>query len=381
MNKINKMLNAIVIVFLFQALLGCKYNDDGILKNDKGIVSGRSNDLISISISAEESQFYKNGTYTIPIDYPVKFKAIASYIDGSTEDISSTVSWEYSGSNTISSSLLMSGIVQGNQAGETVELKAAMREVDSDIASIQIELPTIVKLEVSHYDLTTLKSMSILDYRQLFAIAYYNNKEKKVIENDITWSVSNNNVSISDTGLMHGVSPGVTDITVENFDGIVSQPLTFDIFDPTTLFVKTYCATEFITINHNGINKTFMCPQYDAFHGDYFYEFGSKGSYLSITSLYGYDDAVNYCNAFNDGYRLPTLEELQALLGTVSIDYSSINKKYGFYFYYGWSVSLPYWTSSRPGPSSNNYFLYMRDTRSYSVAANADDLVYVTCVK
>jgi trimeric autotransporter adhesin len=151
-----------------------------------------------------------------------QFTATGHYSDGSTNNVSSQVTWDSDspGISTISVAGLATGIAAGN-----ADITATLSGLTSPSVSLTVVAPIIITTTTTTTMTTvTLSSITIApnpppsltmsSTQQFTATGNYSDGSTKDISSQITWTSSNSAAAtISSTGLANGVAVGVTNIT------------------------------------------------------------------------------------------------------------------------------------------------------------------------
>ena len=150
-----------------------------------------------------------------------QFTATGHYSDGSTNNMSSQVTWDSDspGISTISAAGLATGITAGN-----ADITATLSGVTSPSVSLTVVAPITTTTTTTTTTTVTLSSITIApnpppsltmgSTQQFTATGNYSDGSTKDISSQITWTSSNSAAAtISSTGLTNGVSVGITNIT------------------------------------------------------------------------------------------------------------------------------------------------------------------------
>ncbi|MCD6048459.1 MAG: Ig domain protein group 2 domain protein [Gammaproteobacteria bacterium] len=144
-------------------------------------------------------------TLSMPNGYTEQYKAIGTYSDRTTQEITSSVSW--SSSDTTIASINTNGVATGLNTGE-VTIKAAL---DSVNASADLKITPAVLLAISIAPST--QSMAAGYTQQYAATGTYSDKTSKDITSSVVWSSSDATVaSIDSSGLAESFKEGEVSI-------------------------------------------------------------------------------------------------------------------------------------------------------------------------
>ncbi|MGR5112727.1 beta strand repeat-containing protein [Vibrio jasicida] len=151
-----------------------------------------------------------------------QYKAIATFTDGTTSDITETVTWKASGSH---ASITKTGLASGDQVGQ-VTIEAHTNGVVSNKASLTVTDATITKL-----DLTPLKASVAMGVPQQYeAMATYSDGSKTDITNQAAWHCSDDNIATVKKGLATPLAVGGVSVTA-SFNGVKSAPAELNVTD------------------------------------------------------------------------------------------------------------------------------------------------------
>ena len=151
--------------------------------------------------------------------------ATGKYSDGSSKDLTSTVTWSSSSANlaTVSSGGLVTGMTSGN-----VTITAANKAISS---SLKLSIDAVVPPPPSLSSITitpSITSLGIDATQQLAATGKYSDGSSKDLTSTVTWSSSSNSLAtVSSGGLVTGVKSGSISITAT--DNSISNSVKFSI--------------------------------------------------------------------------------------------------------------------------------------------------------
>jgi len=160
--------------------------------------------LVSIAVTPE--------TASIEIESTQEYTAIGTYSDGSTADITTSVTW--TSSNELVATIdnvidlgLATAVAEG-----TTYIAASLDSVPSNEATLKVTLPppTLQSIAVTPVD----ASIPVGSNQQYTAIGTYSDKSTADITNDVAWASSKTSVAtINETGLATAISVGSATIT------------------------------------------------------------------------------------------------------------------------------------------------------------------------
>lgn len=164
-----------------------------------------------------------NNPNELEVDFTQKLVATGKYVDGSTSDITSQVTWTSSDENiaTISSSGVATGIAPG-----TVNVSATLSGIVSPSVNLTVKVATLTDIVILP---TTPETLGVGLSQQFAAIGIYSDDSTATITSEVNWNSSDEQVaSISSSGIATGVGAGSTDITA-SLSGITSQTVTMEV--------------------------------------------------------------------------------------------------------------------------------------------------------
>lgn len=154
-------------------------------------------ELVSISLGSPQS---------LALGLDSSLKAIGTYTDGSTKEITSNVQWSVSGGLFINSQ----GVVSGSQKGEFT--------ITASLGTIQVNLPLIIK-EAELVGLSVTPALSSLakgTSLQLRAVGVYTDGTTKDHTNDVYWNADPSKLIVANQnqkGLAQASGVGITTVT------------------------------------------------------------------------------------------------------------------------------------------------------------------------
>jgi uncharacterized protein YjdB len=181
-----------------------------------------------------------NSISSSPIGISVQLTATGNYSDGSTANLTNSVSWLANNNASISSTGLFTGIT----SGVSVPVTASYQGITSSVNSIALTDPPI--LQSIAITATTSSNSPIASqapagyYQNLVATGTYSNGTSQVITTSGTWTSASQNIATVTSGALGGrvtgVSQGTSVITVTK-DGI-SKSVTFTVTAPVLVSIS-----------------------------------------------------------------------------------------------------------------------------------------------
>jgi Bacterial Ig-like domain (group 2) len=154
--------------------------------------------LVSIAVTPQSPVLTPN--------HSLQLSATGTFTDGSTQNLSSTVSWSSTQPNVLAIS--NTGLATGNSPGAASVIAAVGSVTGSD--NLAVALPTLVSMALSPQSITLTPMRST----QLQALGTYSDASTKDISGSVTWSASPGGiVAVSTNGLATGKALGAATIT------------------------------------------------------------------------------------------------------------------------------------------------------------------------
>jgi len=179
---------------------------------------------LTVSTSAVKSIAVTPATCTLPAGRNVQLKAIATYEDGKTDDVTATAAWK--SSNTAAVTVDAKGLVTAPAAGTGSSTVTATLEGKSGSSAITVNSGvTLVSLAVNPSNPT----IQVGHTQQFTATGTFSDGSTHDVTRDCTWTSSDTKVATitSPAGLATAVAQGSTDITAA--DGAISDKSTLTV--------------------------------------------------------------------------------------------------------------------------------------------------------
>ena len=204
--------------------------------------------LVSIAISPTSS--------TLSVGGQQAFTATGTYGDGSTQNITTSVTWQSSNPNV--AAINPSGLAVAQAPGTTL-ITASSQGITSNNASLTVSNP-LVSIAVTAPSLSIAPNTSV----QFTATGTYADSTTAVITSSVTWASSNTSVAtISNSqgtqGLASALAAGTTSITATS--GSITSP-------PVTLTVKSVTLVS-IAVTPANAQLVYQSPQQYTATGTY----------------------------------------------------------------------------------------------------------------
>ncbi len=185
-----------------------------------------------------------------------QFIANGTYSDGSTKDITATVTWL--SSNATVASINASGLATSTSSG-TTQINATSDGISSTDQTLTVTVK-LVSIIVSPLN----PIVSLGQTQQFIATGTYSDESTKDITDTVIWSSSNTSVaSVNASGLATSTSLGTTQINATS-DGISSSDRTLTVTDGFGITIVPYMDSEYkYKIVNHGENAGFEDVNYD----------------------------------------------------------------------------------------------------------------------
>jgi uncharacterized delta-60 repeat protein len=163
---------------------------------------------------------------SIPVGGQQQYLATGTYSDGSTQDVTSAVTWFSSNTGVAT---IASGVNGGRATGVapgTTTITASLGTVNSNSATLNVTSATLTSIVVSP-SVATIPDGTTQQYQ---AFGNFTDGTQQNISASVTWSSSNTGVAtINATGLATAVDPGTT--VVRATSGAISGTATLNVTD------------------------------------------------------------------------------------------------------------------------------------------------------
>jgi Flp pilus assembly secretin CpaC len=162
---------------------------------------------LTITSATLKSVAVTPGTTSVAPSGTRQFTAIGTFSDGTTQDITSTVSW--SSSNTAVAAIgSQNGVALGQGAG-TTEITATLGSVASPAATLTGTSAILQSIAVTPTTASIARNGTV----QLFATGTFSDGTKQNVTSSATWTSSKTGVASVGAGLVRGLAAGSTQIT------------------------------------------------------------------------------------------------------------------------------------------------------------------------
>jgi Flp pilus assembly secretin CpaC len=166
------------------------------------------------------------GTASIAPTGTQQFTAIGTFSDGTTQDVTSTVTWA-SSSPTVATIGSLNGLALGQAAG-TTQITATLGSVSSTAATLKVTSATLRSISLSATTASVARNGTV----QLLATGTFSDGTTQNVTTSAAWSSSNTNIASVGAGLVRGLAPGSTQITA-TIGGVTSPIVTVTVTSAT----------------------------------------------------------------------------------------------------------------------------------------------------
>lgn len=172
--------------------------------------------LVSIAVTP--------ATPSMPLGTFLQFTATGTYTDGSTQNLTSSVTW--SSSTPSVASIAAGGLATGANLGSTT-IQASYQSVNGN-TQLTVATATLVSLEIQGGDVTIANGTSHL----FVALGIYNDGSQHNLSNDVVWNSSEPTVATIGDGRATSTGVGSTSITA-SMGSINALPVTLTVTNAT----------------------------------------------------------------------------------------------------------------------------------------------------
>ncbi|TCW04140.1 Ig-like domain-containing protein [Vibrio crassostreae] len=294
--------------------------------------------------------------------------AIATYSDGTSSDVSDSVTWTSEALST--ATVTPTGRLAGVDVGHTT-ITATKDNVTSNTVSVEVSAAVITTLAVT----PPASELAMGQMRPLTAIATYSDGTSSDVSDSVTWtSEALSTATVTPTGRLAGVDVGHTTITATK-DNVTSNTVSVEVYICRNTGVS--CTDVFEV----GNGKLFTnSPSRIALHSiggsvnnGFTQEIGTSGPAGNFV-WFNWANANRLCNTYSNeslagrtNWRLATRNELKLEL---------FNTYGNMFNARGWPVRLNYWSSTSRGPG----FLNVSLRGGNEGASLGEEELYASCV-
>ncbi len=236
-----RMALSLLVVFGLHMVVGC---------GSSLSASPGSGDISSLSISPAAVTLALNGTQ--------QYTATATYSDGSTANVTSSVTWVSSNPKVVSTA--SSGMATDlSSSANTVSITATMGSVKSNVSVVTVPQPTLTSLAITPLSVT----LALNATQQYAATGSYSDGSTADVTSSVTWASSSPAVvSIGGTGLATDLGSSANAISISATLGSVQSNVSMVTVPAPVLSLKSIAITPAsVTLALNGIAAV-RCGRY-----------------------------------------------------------------------------------------------------------------------
>ncbi|NAX47985.1 hypothetical protein CAG70_13430 [Photobacterium halotolerans] len=194
----------------------------------EGVSSNQA--VMTVTTATLDSIHLSPATASLVAGTQQQFTAIGQFSDGSTQDLTSQVTWN--SDNTTAATVSTTGLVDAESAG-TANITASFGTLPSDPVNLTVTAAAVDSVQVTPGTLSLAKDTS----HAYTAIAHFNNSTSQDVSAQATWSSSDTAVAtVSGTGVVSTLATGSAVITA-SFGGTVSNNANLTVTAATVLSV------------------------------------------------------------------------------------------------------------------------------------------------
>ena len=188
-----------------------------------GIISNPGN--LTVTAAALVSIQVSPANASKAVGLTQQYTAIGTYTDGSTPDISASVSWN--SSDTAKATISMSGLATAVAVGSS-NITAMMGGINSNSAALSVTAATLVSIQIT----PAIAKLAVGKTQQYTATGTYTDGSTPDISTTVSWNSSDTaKATISTSGLATGVAVGASNISA-SLNGLTSNIATLTVAAP-----------------------------------------------------------------------------------------------------------------------------------------------------
>ncbi|CAH7403444.1 hypothetical protein VCHA43P282_90122 [Vibrio chagasii] len=172
-----------------------------------------------------------NESPEMPVGIPQQFVAVGFYDDGTSKDVTESISWLIDDSIHSADNGLLTGSTVGSY-----DVVAHLNDIDSNSVKFIIKDAVIQNIE------TSLGSVEIVKgkYANTQAVGYFSDGSAHNITNYVNWGSSDPDVAFVSKNIALGLKKGVSEIT-SSYSGIISDPKSLEVIalDKLSILAKS----------------------------------------------------------------------------------------------------------------------------------------------
>ncbi|ASI93362.1 Ig-like domain-containing protein [Vibrio mediterranei] len=195
-------------------LTGIEVGSTTLTATKDGIISNTGTVIVTTAVITDIT--VTPATVSVAKGQTEQLTAIATYSDGTSSDVTSSVTWIPVDTNT--ATVTSSGLLSGIEAGSTT-LTATKDGIISNTGTVIVTTAVITDITVTPATVSVAKGQT----EQLMAMATYSDGSSSDETSSVTWMPADTNTAtVTSSGLLTGIEVGSTTLTATK-DGIISN--------------------------------------------------------------------------------------------------------------------------------------------------------------
>jgi RHS repeat-associated protein len=287
-------------------------DDDALTDTDSVQVDVKAV-LESMTLSAAED--------SLEVGEQIPLSVIAHYSDGSTQDVSTQVSWQISDSSL--ASIDANATLHADRSG-TVEISAYLSGITSNTLSIQIKEPVVLERLLLSPQPVILRAAASL---QLHVTGEYSDGSSATLNAEADYTIADPDIAtVDESGLLHGITEGNTTLQVS----VGTQTLLADIRVTKELNTSNFTFTNFghayiDTIPADATKEHYDEKRFCMITGQIAGEDGSPLSGVRV-SIHNHPEYGSVVTNTNGSYVIPAEGGVQLTMRYQKIGYTTVDR-------------------------------------------------------
>ncbi|OAN11233.1 hypothetical protein A3K86_19945 [Photobacterium jeanii] len=192
-----------------------------ILSGCNSGTSEEANTTPQTGVVVTEIHITTNST-TLAKNQPSQLKATATYSNGSTADVTNSVTWQSSDNNI--ASFIGAGVLEGVKSG-FVDVTAQFNNITSNTVNIEVTSVTLQRLQITPTSIVLAKGLT----QPIKVMATYSDSTSSDITAFVSWVFTNTKIATTNSaGVVTGVNTGNTKASA-SYNGVKSNTIDIDV--------------------------------------------------------------------------------------------------------------------------------------------------------